>query len=162
MSADRTGAGSTLVRSNYRQIGEPKHPAAVQALAFWNARPADGIVIGRDVPSRAIASQLNRIMVLEPLESGRDLKVRVAGDAVQERFKGEIAGRAFSDLFRRHNAAERIALVMTAIEQDAPQFADCVIAGGTLEMTHTEHVILPVFAPGHAAQWAMIVCCFFS
>jgi len=162
MDAVRTDAGGTLVHSTYRQIGTPKHPAAAQAMAFWKARPADGIVIGRDVPSRAIASQLNRIMVLEPLEAGRDLRVRVAGDAVRERFKGEIAGRTFSDLFRRHDAAERIALVMTAIAEEAPRFADCVIAGGSLEISHTEHVILPVFAPGRAARWAMIVCCFFA
>jgi hypothetical protein len=162
MDAERTDAGSTLVRSDYRQIGAPKHPAAAQAIAFWNARPADGIVIGRDVPSRAIASQLNRIMVLEPLEGGSDLKVRVAGDAVQERFKSEIAGRTFADLFRRHHAAERIALVMTAVTAEALRFADCVIAGGSLEISHTEHVILPVFAPGRAARWAMIVCCFFG
>jgi hypothetical protein len=152
------GSGSAGIFCGYRPKAAPSHPQAAQALAFWQARPADGIVIGRDVPSRAIAAQLNRIMVQEPIAGGRDLKVRLAGNVVRERFGLELTGKSVSDLFP--DSAERIALAMTAIATGEPRFADSILGNGSLEVVHSEHIILPVFAPNYADKWAMTICCF--
>jgi hypothetical protein len=153
------GTGGT-VQSGFRPKAAPVHPLAALALAFWQARPADGIVIGRDVPSRAIASQLNRIVVHEPVEDGRDFKVRLTGNVVRERFGRDMTGKTVAELFP--DPAARIALLMTAIATGAPCFADCVLSNGRMEVIHSEHIILPVFAPNHADKWAMTVCCFFG
>jgi hypothetical protein len=154
------GSGSVGLHCDYRPKAAPSHPLAAQALAFWQARPADGIVIGRDVPSRAIAAQLNRIIVQEPLDGGRDLKVRLTGNVVRERFGLEMTGKSVSQLFP--DSAVRIALAMTAIATGEPCFADSILGNGRLEVIHSEHIILPVFAPNHADKWAMTLCCFFG
>ena len=148
--------------SVYRPIAELTHPTAEKAMAFWNRRPADGLVIGRDIPSRAIADLLKRIIVHEPIDSGRDLKVRLAGGAIRQRFGREITGAMLSQLFPTPELPIRLQSVMTAINEGVPQFADCVLSGGSTEMIHTELVILPVFAPNQTSKWAMTVCCFFE
>jgi hypothetical protein len=154
------GSGSVGFHCGYRPKALPSHPLAAQALAFWQARPADGLVIGRDVPSRAIAAQLNRIIVQEPIEGGSDLKVRLTGNVVRERFGLEMTGKSVSQLFS--DSAVRIALTMTAITTGEPCFADSILGNGSLEVLHSEHIILPVFAPNRTDKWAMTICCFFA
>jgi hypothetical protein len=150
------------VVSVYRPITELTHPMAQKAMAFWGGRPADGLVIGRDIPSRAIAELLKRIIVHEPIDDGRDLKVRLAGGAIRRRFGREITGETLSQLFPTPDLPTRLRSVMTAINEGIPQFADCVLRGGSMELIHTELVILPVFAPNQTSKWAMTVCCFFE
>jgi hypothetical protein len=157
--ANRGGAG---IQSEYRPIAAPSHPEAVKALAFWDARPADGIVIGRDVPSRAIASLLSHIIVHEPINGGTDLKVRVAGTAVRKRFGRDITGEILSHLFPTPSFPDRLKSVLTAIETGAPQFADCQLNSGSLELLHSELVILPIFAPDRVTKWAMTIVFFFN
>ena len=148
--------------SVYRPISELTHPVAQKAMAFWNKRPADGLVLGRDIPSRAIADLLKRIIVHEPIDGGRDLKVRLAGGAIRQRFGREITGATLSQLFPTSDLPIRLQSVMTAINEGIPQFADCALSGGSMQMLHTELVILPVFAPNQTSKWAMTVCCFFE
>jgi len=161
VSAGMCMADAGLV-SAYRPITELKHPLARKAMAFWDSRPADGLELGRDVPSRAIADLLKRIIVHEPIEGGRDLKVRLAGSAIRQRFGREITGANLSQLYPTPDLADRLRSVMTAIEEGRPQCADCALTGGFTEVVHTELVIMPVFAPNRVAAWAMTFCCFFG
>lgn len=153
------GAG---IHSTYKPITELTHPVAGKVLAFWRERPADGIVIGRDVPSRAIASLLSRIIVHEPIDDGRDLKVRVAGGGIVRRFGIDITGKTMSELFPTPDFKDRLESVLKAIREGTPQYADCVLCAGNVEMLHTELVILPVYAPNHVDVWGLTVCCFFN
>jgi hypothetical protein len=155
-------SGSSGIQTEYRPIAAPAHPEAVKALAFWDARPADGIIIGRDVPSRAIASLLSHIIVHEPIDGGSDLKVRVAGTAVRRRFGRDVTGETLSKLFPTPSFPERLKSVLTAIETGVPQFADCQLSSGSLEILHSELVILPVLAPDRVSKWAMTVVFFFN
>ena len=155
-------SGSAGIQTEYRAIAAPAHPEAVKALAFWDARPADGIVIGRDVPSRAIASLLSHVIIHEPINGGSDLKVRVAGTAVRRRFGRDITGEIMSNLFPATTFPDRLKSVLTAIETGAPQFADCHLGNGSLEILHSELVILPIFAPDRATKWAMTIVFFFN
>lgn len=154
--------GSDGIHTEYRPIAAPAHPEAVKALAFWDARPADGIIIGRDVPSRAIASLLSYIIVHEPISGDSDLKVRVAGTAVRRRFGRDITGETLSQVFPTPSFPDRLKSVVTAIETGAPQFADCQLSSGSLEILHSELVILPVLAPDRVTKWAMTIVFFFN
>lgn len=153
------GAG---IHSAYRPITELTHPLADKVMAFWQSRPVDGIVIGRDVPSRAIASLLSRIIVHEPIDGDRDLKVRVAGGGIVRRFGIDITGKTMSELFPTADFKDRRESVLKAIREGTPQYADCVLSTGSIEMLHTELVILPVYAPNHTDVWGLTVCCFFN
>jgi hypothetical protein len=155
-------SGSAGIQTEYRPIAAPVHPEAAKALAFWDARPADGIVIGRDVPSRAIASMLSHIIVHEPINGGSDLKVRVAGTAIRKRFGRDITGETLSRLFPTPAFPHRLKSVLTAIETGAPQFADCQLSTGSLEILHSELVILPVFAPDRVRKWTLSIVFFFN
>jgi PAS domain len=150
------------IRSVYRPITGLSNPEAGKALAFWESRPSDGIIVGRDLPSRAIAGLLNRIIVHEPINDNSDLKVRVAGVAIRRRFGSDITGMTLSQLFPTPDFPERLASVLAAINLDAPQYADCVLSNGSMELLHTELVILPVFAPGHVTKWAATFCFYFD
>jgi hypothetical protein len=154
--------GNAGIHTEYRPIAAPAHPEAIKALAFWDARPADGIVIGRDVPSRAIASMLSHIIVHEPINGGSDLKVRVAGTAVRRRFGRDITGETMSKLFPTATFPSRLKSVLTAMETGAPQFADCHLSSGSLEILHSELVILPVLAPDRVSKWGLTFVFFFN
>ncbi len=155
-------AASPGVRSAYKPIMELTHPLKDKVLAFWHDRPVDGIVIGRDVPSRVIASLLSRVIVHEPIDGDRDLKVGVAGGGIVRLFGTDIPGKTMSELFPTPDFAERRESVLKAIREGTPQYADCVLSAGNIEMLHTELVILPVYAPNHVDVWGMTVCCFFN
>ena len=157
--ANNEGSG---IRTEYRPIEAPAHPQAAKVLAFWNARPADGIIVGRDVPSRAIASLLSHVIVHEPINGGSDLKVRVAGTAVRRRFGRDITGENMSKLFPAQTFPDRLKSVLTAIETGAPQFADCHLSNGSFEILHSELEILPVLARDRISKWAMTVVLFFD
>ena len=155
-------SGAAGIHNEYRPIAAPAHKEAEKALAFWNARPADGIVIGRDVPSRAIASLLSHVIVHEPINGGSDLKVRVAGTAVRKRFGHDITGETLSQLFPTPSFPARLQSVLTAIDTGAPQFADCQLSSGSLEILHSELVILPILAPDRVSKWALSIVFFFN
>ncbi len=161
MQSDSCPPGSGVC-SLYRPIENLTHPLADRVLAFWRDRPVDGIVIGRDVPSRAIASLLSRIIVHEPIDDGRDFKVRVAGSATSHRFGLDITGKTMSELFPTPDLLARRESVLQAMREGTPQFADSVLAFETGEKQHAELAILPVYAPNHIDVWAMTVCCFFD
>lgn len=161
IQSDSCASGSDI-QSIYRPVTALTHPLADKVLAFWRDRPVDGIVIGRDVPSRAIAPLLSRVIVHEPIEDGRDFKVRVAGSTISHRFGLDITGRTMSELFPTSDLKDRRDSLLTAIAEGTPQYADCMLNSGRRTVLHTELAILPVYAPNHIDVWAMTICCFFD
>ena len=167
MSSDTTmladaSSGNVGIHSEYRSIGTLTHPQAMKAVAFWDARPADGIIIGRDVPSRAIASLLSYVIVHEPIDGGSDLKVRLAGASIRKRFGRDITGETMSKMFPTPDFPDRLSSVMTAIETGVPQYAFCLVTSGSLVILHTELVIMPVLAHDRVTKWGLTVASFFN
>ena len=59
------------------RIDVPSQYGARLLLDYWRARQAeDGFVVGRDVPSRRLACVLRNLAIYEPIEDGRDFRVR--------------------------------------------------------------------------------------
>lgn len=159
---EQSCANNSSINSIYRKIRLLTHPVAKQALQFWAARPRDGIVIGRDVPSRSIANLLSRVIVHEPIKGGTDAKVRLAGMGIRHRFGDDITGMTMSALFPTPDFPNRLESVMKAIRDDAPQYADCTLSNGVLDILHTELMIVPAVAPNRTAIWTITFCFFFN
>ena len=148
-------------QSEYLCVDALEHWLAPEALHFWERRPADGIVMGRDVPSRAIARLLNRVIVYEPIDDHRDLKVRLAGAAVRRRFDRDITGLKMSELFGPAEFPIRFRTTMAAIEQNEPRMVHIVHGTRDIETLRLELLILPALAPHGGDRWALVFCFYF-
>lgn len=149
---------SGKARSEYRRPKALSHPLAAEALQFWRHRPSDGIVIGRDVPSRIMAGLLSRAIVYEPVEGGRDVKVQLAGSDVRRRFAGDITGRRLSELLVADDCAMWFDTVKEAIARNAPKIAAISHRVGAIELLRLELLTLPVAAPRGNKKWALTFC----
>ena len=161
-SFDTTNADIGVLRDEHRVLPAASHPKAQQLLAFWKARPADGIVIGRDVPSRAIAGLLNNIAIFEPVNGGSDLKVRLAGTSVRRRFGGEVTGKLMSELFPPDDFQEHLKSSIASMESDTVTIMDSRLTYGVVERMHLEVVILPVLAPDRVSKWVLAGLFYFT
>jgi len=142
-------------RDEFTLIPAPRHQGAKKLLAFWNTRPAGGIVVGRDVPSRAIASLLSHIVVWEPLEDNSDMKVRLAGAALSRRFPGDLKGRTMSDLFPAEQFRRTLTESKQVFESGKPLVLDSQVMRGTIEVLHLEVVLLPIRSPDGKRPWLL-------
>ena len=143
------------LRDEYTTLSEPAHPEAKKLLAFWNGRPADGLVIGRDVPSRGVASLLSNISIYEPIDEGRDFRVRVAGASIRRRFGRDITGKLFSELYPPEDFQHHLESTRQILESSQPKIIDSRLCSGNVEKLHLEVVILPVFAPNRIDKWVL-------
>lgn len=85
------------VREIRSPIAEPTLYGARLLLEEWWARqPHGGIVLGRDLPSRTLGCVLRNLAVYQPLDLGRDYRIRLAGAAFLRRFGREIGGLLLS------------------------------------------------------------------
>lgn len=140
----------------------PTHPQAQEFLAFWNTRPKDGIVIGRDVPSRRIAGLLGHVIVFEPVDGGSDCRVRLAGDSIRLRFERDVTGMRMSQMFPPAQFREHIATTLAVISSQAPVIIDTHLTNGTVEKMHMEVVILPAVAPDRVNNWILVGLFYFD
>lgn len=145
-------------KSSYRVVRSLTHPMSAAALRLWQQRPADGIVIGRDVPSRAVARLLSGIVVYRPVNGGRDLLVHLAGDSIRLRFNADITGRLYSQMFTPAEFPIRFHTIMEALEYDEPRMASVSHSNGTLEILRLELLILPAWSPDRSERWPLVFC----
>ena len=69
------------------EIPTPTQYGACLLLDQWKTREQrGGFVVGRDVPSRDLASILRNIGLFEPIDGAADFRVRLAGTAFMRRF----------------------------------------------------------------------------
>jgi hypothetical protein len=134
----------------------------LKLLAFWEARPADGIVMGRDVPSRAIAGLLENIAILEPTADRTDLRVRLAGASLLKRWEGDVKGRMLSQLFSPDEFRDHLKNNLTAIDADRPVIVDSCLVACTVDKLQFEVVLLPVYTPDRRAKWVLCGMFYFS
>jgi hypothetical protein len=161
MSSAANWIASGEDQSEFRRVEALGHWQAPEAVRFWEQRPADGIVIGRDIPSRGIARLLNRVLIYEPSDERRDLKVHLAGSAIRYRFGRDVTGLRMSELFRPEEYPIRFRAVMEAIERNEPRMA--LITHGTkdFEVLRLELLMLPVIAPNGSDRWGLVFCFYF-
>ncbi|MBS0472511.1 MAG: PAS domain-containing protein [Proteobacteria bacterium] len=64
-----------------------------------------GFIVGIHIPSRRLANLLNGISLYEPIDGGRDFRVRLAGSAVLRRFGRDVAHLRLSEVFEKEHLA---------------------------------------------------------
>ncbi|MGA7676681.1 MAG: PAS domain-containing protein [Rhizomicrobium sp.] len=144
------------IRDDYRAVAAPSHPKAQKLLAFWKDRAKDGVVVGRDVPSRPISDILSNIMIYEPIDGGRDYRVRLAGESIRRRFGRDVSGMLMSELFSPDEFREHIGTARACIESGTMAIVDSRLTNGAVEWMHLEVVVLPVTAPDRVGKWVLI------
>jgi hypothetical protein len=147
--------------SEYRAIDALSHPEATTALRFWARRPQDGLMIGRDVPSRAIARLLSHIAIYAPLADGSDAVVHLAGSGLRMRFGRDITGLMMSQVFLPEDFQVRLAAIKDVIKCGEPRLAEIVHRTGGLEILRLELLTLPVLAPNGKDRWALAFVFYF-
>src|SRR6202012_1954162 len=93
--------GSTPdVQETCTPLRAPVHFGARLLFSHWQEKQAaGGMIVGRDIPSRAITSALRHLILYEPLEGGHDFRIRLAGSANLRRFSRDVTGMRLSELF---------------------------------------------------------------
>ena len=147
--------GVADLHDDYAVIAAPRHPDSEKLVAFWNAREPDGIVMGRDVPSRKIAPLLSHVIVWEPFADRSNMKVRLAGAALQRRFSGDLKGRKMSELFPPVDFRDHLRETFGVIESGAPLVLDSRVFCGNIEHLHLETVLLPISSPDRTQRWLL-------
>jgi hypothetical protein len=147
--------------SEYRVIDALTHPDATTALRFWARRPQDGIRIGRDVPSRAIARLLSHMAIYAPLPDGSDAVVHLAGSGLRMRFGRDITGLKLSQIFVPEDFEVRRAALNDVIGRGEPRLAEIIHRTGDIEVLRLELLTLPVIAPNGKDRWALNIAFYF-
>jgi hypothetical protein len=148
--APRSGSVEThIVRA------APVHRGARLLLETWHAREAQGrFVVGRDVPSRALAKILSSLVLYEPLYTG-DFRVRLAGHALRRRFGRDVAGETLSRLMDQTQFARHAGRMRGLLETGRPLVAEVRIEEeGRLRLCY-ELVVLRVLAPDGRTPWVL-------
>lgn len=154
--------GNGTAQAEFVSIDRMIHPDAGLVAKFWDHRPADGIRIGRDVPSRSIARLLGRTVVCEPIDTGRDVRIRVAGHDVTRRFSRDIVRSPMSAIFTDRDEFDlRLRTVNEVVATGTPRMMRIVHRCGTVELLRQEAVALPATAPDGVSRWALVFALYF-
>jgi hypothetical protein len=137
------------------QITEPTLPGAKRFVEFWHLRQPAGVMVGRDVPSRAIAPLLSSLIVYEPVDDGRDWRIRLAGAALLRRFGRDVTGSLISELYPQDHFLILRRRALLVMHLNLPQLDDVVIRSGERTLLHFETVHVPVYAPDGITRWDM-------
>lgn len=141
-------------RSNL--IDGPAHPGAQLTLAAWQScAEKGGFVIGRDIPSRRLSGVLRNLAIYQPLEGGKDFRVRLAGTAFYRRFGRDITGQRFSELFEPDVFEARRDALLNVLWTGRPACVDVERVQGTRAQVHFELLLLPVLAADGRTPWAL-------
>lgn len=139
----------------FSRLGEPEHPGACVTFDNWQEKHAGGgFVVGRDLPSRALAGVLRNLAICEPLRGGADFQVRLAGTAFVRRFGCEVTGTLLSQLYDPQSF-ERCAGSMRYALRGKPSSWDAkLIRNGRTELQY-ESLLLPVLSPDISQSWVL-------
>lgn len=136
-------------------ITEPQHPNSKRLITHWRAYEATGgMRMGRDVPSRAIATFLSCISICEPLGDWMDGRIRIAGSILTLRFGRDIHGMLVSELYKDDPGGGRTLLenARRAQETRQPGLLSARVLADQHEVMRFEVVALPIFAADGLAQ----------
>lgn len=153
LRTDDVAAG--YLQETFIPLAKPCHTSAQKLLEFWDNRPADGIVVGRDIPSRQIASLLSHITMWEPVAGGRDYMMRYMGETLRARYRGYAVGRLMSELLSPDLFAYQIDSFMQLIANDTVEVLDIAQSHNGCNYLHYEVVAFPVLASNAKEHWAV-------
>jgi PAS domain. len=152
---------SGLTNAEFEVVDALTHSDAPAAIRFWDNRPQDGIRIGRDVPSRAIAGLLSRVAVYEPIRDGADFRVHLAGSTLRRRFSRDITGETLSSLYNAADLPPRLKTMQDIMRDGEPRLLRIVHRASSVEILRIELLQIPVVAPNGIDPWIMVFALYF-
>jgi hypothetical protein len=140
----------------YRQVAQPNHPESIHLCEFWQDRErADGVVVGRDIPSRPIASILRNLMVYEPIADCADFRIRHAGTAYIAHYGYDVTGKLMSEIFDGNSFKYNLKAAKEIIHSDRPEVFDANISQFGISRRHYEVVLMPVWGADKIFRWML-------
>ncbi|HEY0301533.1 MAG TPA: PAS domain-containing protein [Rhizomicrobium sp.] len=134
----------------------PAHPGARLLIDEWRRLDAmGGFIVGIHVPSRRLASVLGGLSLYEPLDDGRDFRVRLAGTAVLRRFGRDTTGLTLSQIFAGAQFTYHRALLRRVQKSGEPFFLDVQKLHEGRRHLRFEILGLRVFSPDCRHSWIM-------
>lgn len=149
----------SAIREDFRQIDEPRLPLSRNLIELWRNRPADGFIIGRDIPTRQTARHLASILIWEPILNGEDFRLYLAGEDLRRRFGGNAIGQKFSELIDPAIVQYFLSGAKTLQTEDKCFCFDMRLT--RLEprnddrRLHFELIVFPVWTSGRKARWLL-------
>lgn len=140
-------------------IAEPEHPSSKVLIAHWRGFEATGgMRMGRDVPSRSIATLLSCISICEPVDDWADGRIRIAGSILTLRFGRDIHGMLVSELYKDDPRGGRMLLenARHAQEKREPGLMSARVLADQHEVMRFEVVALPIFAADGLARLSLV------
>ncbi|MGB8600733.1 MAG: hypothetical protein WCD42_00905 [Rhizomicrobium sp.] len=153
LRADDIAAG--YLQETFIPLAHPCHTFAQKLLDFWKDRPADGIIVGRDIPSRKIASLLSHITMWEPVAGGRDYQMRYMGETLRARYSGYVVGKLMSELLSPDLFAYQLDSFMQLASDDTAEVLDIAQSHNGCNYLHYEVVAFPVLPANAQGRWAV-------
>jgi hypothetical protein len=147
--------------TRYSTVDHARHGDALKLVGFWESRPADGLVMARDIPSRSISHLLKNVAILEPTPDRTDMHIRLAGASLIRRWGTHVKGRMLSQLLPPSTFQDHLRSHLTAIDTDKPVIVDVSLMAYTVEKLQFEVVLLPIYAPDHKCKWVLSGMFFF-
>lgn len=142
--------------TTYTRVEDASHPDSQRLIVFWRAcGEKDGLVVGRDIPSRPLAGLLHSLMVTEPIEDGADYRIRLAGSALRRRYGREITAHRLSELFSAEAFVPHPVITREALTTGTPRVLDVREEEFGQLRRHREVVVLPVLSPDRSAKWVL-------
>jgi hypothetical protein len=134
----------------------PAHPDSRRLLEYWQQCEAKGgIVVGRDIPSRAIANLTSSLQVVEPIDGGRDFRIRLAPSGLLRRFGSDVTGKTMSELFDDQQFARYADGLRQILRTRQPTTLDIRVLENGHETMHIETIGLPVKSPDGKSDWIL-------
>lgn len=142
------------VEEVHQEIPEPAQFGARLLLDHWNGN-ADGITVGRDLPSRKLACVLRNVALLEPRDGMADFHIRLAGTAFMRRFGRDVSGLKLSEVYDREHFEAHRARYARVIASRRPHVADVELRRNRRTFSRVESVCLPIWPPHRQESWIL-------
>lgn len=149
------------LQETFFPIAEASHTFSKLLLEFWNERPSDGLIVGRDIPSRKIARLLSHLILWAPIEGGRDYVARHMGETLRARFGGYVVGRRMSELLSPEIFAYHLDSNKRLIAEGNAGLLDVVQSHNGFDYLHYELVVLPATSPDRRDKWIVVGAFYF-
>jgi hypothetical protein len=144
------------VEMTFSERDAPSHEGVKELVAYWNERRKSGeFVMGRDVPSRAIARLMKNLVVFEPVDGGRDFRFRLVGAVLNERIGRDITGMLITEVYGEAAVKDFMAALNKALATGRPVFHESRARGVFEDVRTADAVALPMKAPDGVTTWLL-------
>lgn len=100
--------GGTALDDDLRMLDAPQHPGAAALSAYWEKKRGERPMPDRsDIRPSEIVQLLPYLLICEPVDAGRDFRIRIFGTALVALFGEEMTGKYLSEFGRGSSIVTR-------------------------------------------------------